>query len=61
MVEEKREKTKQQQQMTDTFLKERWGRWQQHCRAADAYELLHTKKDWVVSLNIETTPLTCTL
>ena len=57
----RREKTKQQQQMTDTFLKERWGRWQQHCGAADAHELPHTKKDWVVSLNIETTPLTCTL
>ena len=59
MVEEKRKKRKQQQ-MTDTFLKERWGRWQQHCGAADAHELPHTKKDWAVSLNIETTPLTHT-
>ena len=32
----------------------------QHCGAADAHELPHTKKDWAVSLNIKTTPLTHT-
>ena len=31
-----------------------------HGRATDAHELPHTKKEWEVSLNIETTPLTRT-
>ena len=28
--------------------------------AADGHELPHTKKDWAVSLNLETTPITST-
>ena len=37
-----------------------WQQWQQHGRATDAHELPHTKKEWEVSLNTETAPLTCT-